>query len=206
MDFKSSDTVPGPRVEDHLPQTTRAAVKIVIVGGFGVGKTTMVGSVSEIKPLTTEETMTQAGIGVDDNFGSDSKTATTVAMDFGRIGITEQLVLYLFGTPGQERFWFLWNGLFEGALGAVVLIDTRRLEVSFDVMGRLEERGVPFVVAVHSFPDAPRYPAPELRAALDLAEWVPIIECDVRRRASSRDVLMTLMHFLHTLATRRAPV
>jgi signal recognition particle receptor subunit beta len=206
MDFKSSDTVLGPRAEDHLPHTTQAAVKIVIVGGFGVGKTTMVGSVSEIKPLTTEETMTQAGIGVDDNFGSDSKTATTVAMDFGRIGITEQLVLYLFGTPGQERFWFLWNGLFEGALGAVVLIDTRRLEVSFDVMGRLEERGVPFVVAVNSFPDAPRYPVPELRAALDLAEWVPIIECDVRRRASSRDVLMTLMHFLHTLATRRTTV
>jgi signal recognition particle receptor subunit beta len=118
----------------------------------------MVGSVSEITPLTTEETMTQAGIGVDDNFGSASKTATTVAMDFGRISITDELVLYLFGTPGQQRFWFLWNGLFEGALGAVVLVDTRRLEVSFDVMGRLEERGVPFVVAINSFPDAPRYP------------------------------------------------
>ncbi|MFJ5532253.1 GTP-binding protein [Streptomyces sp. NPDC093261] len=205
MDFKSSDSVPGPRAEDHLPHTTQAAVKIVIVGGFGVGKTTMVGSVSEIRPLTTEETMTQAGIGVDDNYGSDSKTATTVAMDFGRIGITERLVLYLFGTPGQERFWFLWNGLFEGALGAVVLLDTRRLEVSFDVIGRLEERGVPFVVAVNSFPDAPRYPIEELRGALDLSEEIPIMECDARRRASSREVLMTLMRFLHSLALTHAP-
>ncbi|MDI9833768.1 ATP/GTP-binding protein [Streptomyces sp. KAU_LT] len=206
MDFKGSDMVSGPRAEDQLPDTAEAAVKIVIVGGFGVGKTTMVGSVSEIKPLTTEETMTQAGIGVDDNYGSDTKTATTVAMDFGRISITEQLVLYLFGTPGQERFWFLWNGLFEGALGAVVLVDTRRLEVSFDVIGRLEERGVPFVVAVNTFPDAPRYAVSELRTALDLAEEIPIVECDVRRRASSRDVLMTLMHFLHALATAKAPV
>ncbi|MGW2067998.1 GTP-binding protein [Streptomyces sp. NPDC001953] len=207
MDWKSSDpVVPGPRTEDHLPHTARAAVKIVIVGGFGVGKTTMVGSVSQIRPLTTEETMTQAGIGVDDNFGSDSKTATTVAMDFGRISITEQLVLYLFGTPGQERFWFLWNGLFEGALGAVVLLDTRRLEVSFDVIGRLEERGVPFVVAVNSFPDAPRHPMEELRAALDLSDEIPIVECDARRRASGRDVLRTLMRFLHSPTTARAPL
>ncbi|MFD0313863.1 GTP-binding protein [Streptomyces flavalbus] len=203
MDFKSSDAVPGPRAEDHLPHTAKAAVKIVIVGGFGVGKTTMVGSVSEIKPLTTEETMTQAGVGIDDDRRNDDKTATTVAMDFGRISITDELVLYLFGTPGQERFWFLWNGLFEGALGAVVLVDTRRLQVSFEVMGRLEERGVPFVVAVNTFPNAPRYPLDELRIALDLAPEIPIVECDARRRASSRDTLMILMRFLHDIVMSR---
>jgi signal recognition particle receptor subunit beta len=203
MDFKSSDTITGPSSEDHLPHTAAAAVKIVIVGGFGVGKTTMVGSVSEIRPLTTEETMTQAGIGVDDNYGSDTKTATTVAMDFGRISVSEELVLYLFGTPGQERFWFLWNGLFEGALGAVVLIDTRRLEVSFDVIGRLEERGVPFVVAVNDFPDAPGHPMEALRRALDLDEAVPIVKCDARQRASSRDTLLTLMRYLHALTVAR---
>lgn len=200
MDFRSSDTIPGPRPEDLLPETTKAAVKLVIVGGFGVGKTTMVGSVSEIRPLTTEETMTQAGVGVDDDFGVESKTATTVAMDFGRISISDELVLYLFGTPGQERFWFLWNGLFEGALGAVVLIDTRRLEISFDVLGRLEERGVPFVVAINAFPDAPRYPVEDLRSALDLPPQVPIFDCNARQRASSRDALMTLMRYLHSLA------
>ncbi|MFE7108795.1 ATP/GTP-binding protein [Streptomyces sp. NPDC057575] len=200
MDFRSSDTITGPRREDVLPTTATAAVKVVIVGGFGVGKTTMVGSVSEIRPLTTEETMTQAGVGVDENFGVESKTATTVAMDFGRISISEELILYLFGTPGQERFWFLWNGLFEGALGAVVLVDTRRLEVSFDVIGRLEERGVPFVVAVNTFSGAPKHPVEALRSALDLPDEVPLIDCDARLRGSSRDVLMTLMRYLHSLA------
>ncbi|MER5256468.1 MULTISPECIES: ATP/GTP-binding protein [unclassified Streptomyces] len=203
MDFKSSDTITGPSSEEVLPHTATAAVKVVIVGGFGVGKTTMVGSVSEIRPLTTEETMTQAGIGVDDNYGSETKTATTVAMDFGRISISEELVLYLFGTPGQERFWFLWNGLFEGALGAVVLVDTRRLEVSFDVIGRLEERGVPFVVAVNDFPDAPGHPMDALRRALDLDEVVPMVKCDARQRASSRDTLLTLMRYLHSLTVAR---
>ncbi|MFH8369412.1 GTP-binding protein [Streptomyces sp. NPDC018031] len=201
MDSRISEPVAGPRSEDVLPATATSAVKIVIVGGFGVGKTTMVGSVSEIRPLTTEETMTQAAVGVDDVAGVERKTTTTVAMDFGRISLNRQLILYLFGTPGQERFWFLWNGLFDGALGAVVLVDTRRLEVSFDVIGHLEDRGVPFVVAVNGFPDSPVHPASELRAALDLPGHVPVFDCDARDRTSCRDALMTLMRYLHTLAT-----
>ncbi|HET6636771.1 MAG TPA: ATP/GTP-binding protein [Streptomyces sp.] len=200
MDSASSETVTGPRREDALPSSATAAVKLVVVGGFGVGKTTLVRAVSEIRPLTTEETMTQAGADVDDNTGVERKTATTVAMDFGRISLNEELVLYLFGTPGQERFWFLWNGLFDGALGAVVLVDTRRLEVSFDVMGRLEEASVPFIVAVNAFPEAPSYPVEDLRDALDLPASVPIVVCDARSRESSRDVLMTLMHHLRSLA------
>ncbi|MBF6049714.1 ATP-binding protein [Streptomyces sp. NRRL B-1677] len=206
MDYRSSDspgleTHAGPRSEDVLPASATAAVKVVIVGGFGVGKTTLVGSVSEIRPLTTEETMTQAGVGVDDIAGIEHKTETTVAMDFGRISINDQLVLYLFGTPGQERFWFLWNGLFEGALGAVVLLDTRRMDVSYDVIGRLEEKGVPFVVGVNRFPQAPRYPMEQLRAAMDLDESVPMVDCDARDRASCRDTLLTLMRYLYTLTT-----
>ncbi|WP_109278081.1 GTP-binding protein [Streptomyces orinoci] len=200
MDYKTSDPHAGPRREDILPATTAAAVKVVVVGGFGVGKTTMVGTVSEIRPLTTEETMTQAGVGVDDVAGVEQKIETTVAMDFGRISINEQLVLYLFGTPGQERFWFLWDGLFEGALGAVVLLDTRRLEVSYEVVGILEERGVPFVVAVNAFPGAPVHPVSELRAAMDLPDCVPIFTCDARDRASCRDALMTLMRYLYDRA------
>ncbi|MFF2659757.1 ATP/GTP-binding protein [Kitasatospora sp. NPDC058032] len=200
MDFSGSDTVLGPADEDLLPDSAATAVKVVIVGGFGVGKTTLVGSVSEIRPLTTEETMTQAGAEVDDLAGIERKSETTVAMDFGRISITDELVLYLFGTPGQERFWFLWTGLFEGALGAVVLVDTRRLEISFDVIGRLEDRGVPFVVAANAFPDAPDCPDEELRLALDLPAEVPIVACDARVRESGRDVLLALMHYLYDLA------
>ncbi|MFI8992969.1 GTP-binding protein [Streptomyces sp. NPDC053542] len=201
MDFRSSEPVVGPRSEDALPASITSAVKVVVVGGFGVGKTTLVGAVSEIRPLTTEETMTQASAGVDDIAGIERKSETTVAMDFGRITLNDELVLYLFGTPGQQRFWFLWNGLFEGALGAVVLIDTRRLEDSFDVMGLLEERGTPFVVAINAFPDAPSHPVSELRAALDIPDDVPVIDCDARKRGSSRDALLTLMRYLHTLTT-----
>lgn len=201
MASRTSETVTGPRSEDALPSSTASAVKIVIVGGFGVGKTTLVRSVSEIRPLTTEETMTQASAGVDDLAGVERKRMTTVAMDFGRISIDDELVLYVFGTPGQQRFWFLWNGLFEGALGAVVLVDTRRLEASFDVLGRLEESQTPFVVAVNAFDEAPSYSDEELREALDLTAEVPLLMCDARSRESSKDVLLALMRYLYSLAT-----
>jgi signal recognition particle receptor subunit beta len=204
MAFQSSEELAGPADADALPSSAARAVKIVVVGGFGVGKTTLVGSVSEIRPLTTEENMTEAGVGIDDVGGVELKTMTTVAMDFGRISLSPELVLYLFGTPGQERFWFLWNGLFQGALGAVVLIDTRRLEASFDVLGKLEERAVPFIVAVNQFPESPAHRIGDLRAALDLPDSVPIVVCNARSRASSRDVLMALTRHLFSLTT--APV
>ena len=198
----SDGSEPGPSGADALVTTAAAAVKIAVVGNLGVGKTTLVTSVSEIKPLTTEETMTRAGIGVDDVSRVASKTTTTVAMDFGRISLDERLVLYLFGTPGQERFWFLWDGLVDGALGAVVLADARRLADCFDVLDRLEKRGVPFIVAVNDFPGAPIHPVERLRGALDLHESVPVLHCDARVRASSRDVLLTLTRYLLELSKR----
>nr|WP_313896189.1 ATP/GTP-binding protein [Streptomyces sp. YIM 98790] len=187
-------------VEHALPDTARLGVKLVIAGAFGVGKTTMVRSVSEIRPLVTEETMTQASVGVDSTTGVETKSTTTVAMDFGRITVDDEMILYLFGTPGQERFWFLWNGLFEGALGAVVLVDTRRLEDSFGILEKLEASRTPFIVAINTFPDSIDYSHEEVRQALDLPPGVPIVGCDARRRDSSRDALLTLLHYLQNLA------
>ncbi|MFE7173976.1 MAG: ATP-binding protein [Nonomuraea sp.] len=172
------------------------SVKVMIAGGFGTGKTTMVRSVSDIKPLTTEETLTQASADVDHLIGVADKTETTVSLDFGKISLNDSLMLYLFGTPGQERFWFLWNGLFKGALGAVVLVDTRRLASSFRAIEEMERQNVPFVVALNVFPDSKDYPVEEIRDALDIPEHIPVVACDARDRASSRDVLVALIHHL----------
>ncbi|MBQ0852265.1 ATP/GTP-binding protein [Streptomyces sp. BH-SS-21] len=174
------------------------ALKIVVVGGFGVGKTTLVRSVSEIRPLNTEETMTQAGADVDDLTGVGAKTATTVAFDFGRITLDARNVLYLFGAPGQQRFWFLWDRLFSGTLGAVVLVDTRRIDDSWYAIDRLEKHGTPFVVACNDF-GGPAHSPERIRQALDLDEHVPLIGCDARSRESSKQVLITLVEYVHRL-------
>jgi signal recognition particle receptor subunit beta len=168
------------------------AVKLLIAGGFGVGKTTMVSSISEITPLRTEEVLTELSVGVDDTSGVERKTTTTVALDFGRITLSQHLVLYLFGTPGQDRFWFMWNELSQGALGAVVLADTRRLEDSFPSIDFFERRGVPFIIGVNRFDGSPEYATAEVRDALDVDLGVPILQCDVRRRESSKELLVAL--------------
>ena len=180
------------------------AVKIVVAGGFGVGKTTFVGSISEIRPLRTEEVLTDRSIGVDDIAGVESKTTTTVAMDFGRISFDPALVLYLFGTPGQERFWFMWDELSYGALGAIVLADTRRLPDSFASIDYFEQRKIKFVVAVNCFDEARRYAEGDVRVALDLDPEVPVVLCDARRRESTKNVLVTLVeHVLRATTSKR---
>ncbi|RKS10634.1 signal recognition particle receptor subunit beta [Nocardiopsis sp. Huas11] len=179
---------------DDTQAPVPSALKILVAGGFGAGKTTMVASVSEIAPLSTEEVMTEASYGIDDLSGVEAKTTTTVALDFGRITINDSLVLYLFGTPGQERFWFMWDELSEGALGAIVLADTRRLETCFAAVDFFERRGVPFVVAVNCFEGAHAYEPSEVRDALSLDPGIPVVLCDARERQSSKEVLLTLVN------------
>jgi signal recognition particle receptor subunit beta len=192
MDYVPSD-VADPA--DEMP----TAVKLLVAGGFGAGKTTLVGAVSEIRPLSTEESLTRESVGVDDLSGVEQKSTTTVAMDFGRITINDDLVLYLFGTPGQDRFWFVWDELALGAIGAVVLADTRRLASCFPSVDYFERRGTPFIVAINCFEGGRSYEADEVRLALDLDPQVPLMLCDARDKESSKRVLIALIE--HVMAS-----
>ncbi|MGW4893837.1 GTP-binding protein [Kitasatospora sp. NPDC004240] len=196
------DSVPSAKHIGYLPDRDQTLMKLVVAGPFGVGKTTLIRTLSEIATLHTEEAMTEAGAPVDDNAGLPDKSTTTVAVDFGRLTLPGNVVLYMFGTPGQRRFFPLWHDIARGALGALVLVDTRRLGDSFEIMDMVEERGLPYAVAVNRFPDAPEHSPEVLRAHLDLHPDTPLLLCDAREREASLDALIALAeHVLDRLPT-----
>lgn len=202
MDSATSDSTTRGQ---HLAPSVARSVKVLVVGAFGVGKTTLIGSVSEIDPLRTEERITTVSDGIDPSV--PDKQTTTVALDFGRLTVSSEIALYMFGTPGQRRFWDLWAGLADGAVGALVMVDTRSIESSFEVLDQLELRTkIPFAVVINQFPDSPQYPVERIRAALDLEQRTPIVRCDARNKTSSAQALIQLVeHALTFPAFAEAP-